>query len=102
MPAGVIMMSLQKVIVADTASLPNTASRNFTGIMHRTPANYAGAGGGSRRVFKHFAWFEVGSSKIAFSRPAHQRVTQAVGQTYRKERLFKNEVRSHRQIGEND
>jgi hypothetical protein len=54
------------------------------------------------RVFKHFAWFEVGSSKIAFSRPAHQRVTQAVGQTDCKERLFKNEVLSHRQIGEND
>jgi hypothetical protein len=35
--------------------------------------------GGSRRVFKQFAWLEVGSDKIALSRPAHQRVTQAVG-----------------------
>jgi hypothetical protein len=35
--------------------------------------------GGSLRVFKHFAWLEVGSDKIASSRLAHQRVTQAVG-----------------------
>jgi len=34
---------------------------------------------GTRRVFKQFAWLEVGSIKAAFSRPAHQRVTQAVG-----------------------
>jgi len=26
-------------------------------------------------------WLGVGSVKIAFSRPAHQRVTQAVGRT---------------------
>ena len=36
--------------------------------------------GGSRRVFKQFAWFEVGSGKVALSRPTHQRVTRAVGQ----------------------
>lgn len=34
--------------------------------------------GGTLRVFKHFAWLEVGSVKVALSRPAHQRVTQAV------------------------
>jgi hypothetical protein len=36
--------------------------------------------GGSLRVFKQFAWLEVGSVKMALSRPAHQRVTQAVSQ----------------------
>jgi hypothetical protein len=41
--------------------------------------------GGSRRVFKPFAWLEVGSSKAASSRPAclrrqaHPRVTLTVG-----------------------
>jgi len=35
--------------------------------------------GGSLRVFKQFVWLEVGSGKMALSRPAHQRVTQAVG-----------------------
>jgi hypothetical protein len=35
--------------------------------------------GGSLRVFRHFAWLEVGSGKAAFSRLAHQRVTPAVG-----------------------
>jgi hypothetical protein len=35
--------------------------------------------GGSLRVFKQFAWLKVGSVKMAFSRPTHQRVTQAVG-----------------------
>jgi len=34
--------------------------------------------GGSLRVFKPFAWLEVGSVKMALSRPIHQRVTQAV------------------------
>jgi len=32
------------------------------------------------RAVKQFAWLEVGSVKMALSRPAHQRVTQAVGQ----------------------
>jgi len=36
--------------------------------------------GGSLRVFRQFAWLEVGSVKMAVSRPAHQRVTRAVGQ----------------------
>ena len=35
--------------------------------------------GGSLRVFRHFAWLEVGSGKVALSRPAHQRVTLTVG-----------------------
>ena len=35
--------------------------------------------GGSLRVFRHFAWLEVGSGKVAFYHPAHQRVTQTVG-----------------------
>src|SRR5512143_1280777 len=40
--------------------------------------------GGSLRVFKHFAWLEVGSDKIAWSRPAHQRVTHTVGRAWLK------------------
>ena len=35
--------------------------------------------GGSLRVFRQFAWLGVGSVKMALSRPAHQRVTPAVG-----------------------
>ena len=35
--------------------------------------------GGSRRVFGQFVWLKAGSAKMAFSRPAHQRVTPAVG-----------------------
>ena len=35
--------------------------------------------GGSLRVFRQFAWLEVGSGKTALSRPAHPRVTHAVG-----------------------
>jgi hypothetical protein len=31
------------------------------------------------RVFKQFSWLEARSAKVAFSRPAHQRVTQTVG-----------------------
>ena len=34
--------------------------------------------GGSLRVFRHFAWLEADSDKIALSRPTHQRVTQTV------------------------
>ena len=37
-----------------------------------------GDAGGSLRVFRQFAWLEVGSVKAAFSRPAHQRVTHTV------------------------
>jgi len=35
--------------------------------------------GGSRRVFRRFSWLEAGSGKAALPRPAHQRVTPAVG-----------------------
>jgi hypothetical protein len=34
--------------------------------------------GGSLRVFRQFVWLQVGSVKVALSRPTHQRVTQAV------------------------
>jgi hypothetical protein len=40
--------------------------------------------GGSLRVFRQFAWLEIGSSKVALPRPAHQPVTQAVGWLIRK------------------
>ena len=33
----------------------------------------------SVRVFEQFPWLEAGSVKVALSRPAHQRVTRAVG-----------------------
>jgi len=39
--------------------------------------------GGSLRVFRQFSWLEVGSVKVALSRPAHQRVTRTVGRIYR-------------------
>ena len=41
--------------------------------------------GGSLRVFRQFAWLEVCSGKTALSRPAHQRVTQAVSLLLHKE-----------------
>ncbi len=34
--------------------------------------------GGSLRVFRQFAWLQVGSGKAALYRPTHQRVTPAV------------------------
>jgi 3-oxoadipate enol-lactonase len=37
------------------------------------------------RVFKQFPWLEAGSVKMASSRPAHQRVTQAVGRIIEEE-----------------
>jgi len=33
---------------------------------------------GTRRVFGHLAWLGAGSAKLAFSHPAHQRVTPTV------------------------
>jgi hypothetical protein len=51
---------------------PNTACT-------RPRHEHAGQAGGSLRVFKQFAWLQVGSGKMALSRPTHQRVTQAVG-----------------------
>jgi hypothetical protein len=41
--------------------------------------------GGSLRVFRQFAWLEVVSAKMAFSHPAHQPVTQAVGRVLQQE-----------------
>jgi len=38
--------------------------------------------GGSRRVFRQFAWLGVGSVKVALSCPTHQRVTRAVGRVF--------------------
>ena len=43
----------------------------------------------SVRVFEHFAWLEVGSGKMALPRPAHQRVTRAVGTLLPKQGLLK-------------
>jgi hypothetical protein len=40
--------------------------------------------GGSRRVFRQFAWRRVGSDKIALPRPAQPPVTRAVGQFFYK------------------
>jgi hypothetical protein len=40
--------------------------------------------GGRLRVFGQFVWLGVGSVKLALSRPAHQRVTRAVGLFCRK------------------
>src|SRR5215207_8464830 len=50
----------------------------------RSPHEQRGHGGGSLRVFRQFVWLEVDSIKVALSRPAHQRVTQAVRQLFRK------------------
>jgi len=35
--------------------------------------------GGTRRVFREFSWLKAGFVKMALSRPAHQRVTRALG-----------------------
>ena len=59
----------RRVFVCHT---PNTACT-------RPPHERRGRDGGSLLVFRHFAWLEVGSAKIALSHPAHQRVTPTVG-----------------------
>lgn len=38
-----------------------------------------GRDGEKLRVFKQFAWFEAAPGKVALYRPAHERVTRAVG-----------------------
>jgi hypothetical protein len=48
-------------------TVPNNACTRLVGLLLR-----------SVRVFKQFVWLGVGSVKMAFSRPAHQRVTQTV------------------------
>ena len=37
----------------------------------------------SRRVFRQFAWLEVGFVQVALSRPVHQREIQAVRRAYK-------------------
>jgi hypothetical protein len=47
--------------------------------MHPNPGKVRrGWRGESRSVFKQFPWLEVGSVKMAFSRPAHQRVPHVI------------------------
>jgi len=53
-------------------SAPNTACS-------RPLHKHQGYSGGSLRVFEQFSWLGVGSGKVAFPRPTHQRVTPAVG-----------------------
>jgi len=48
---------------------------------------------GSRRVFRQFAWLGVDSVKAALSRPAHQRVTPAVGWLSFKLKVFEEHSR---------
>src|SRR5688572_26186005 len=55
----------QNALSRQTPQPPNKA---FT----RTPQEQRGWRGGSRRVFKQFAWLQVGSVKAALSRPAHR------------------------------
>jgi len=58
---------------------PNMASRTSTGmICTRSLGSAPGLSWGSRRVFRQFVWLEVGSDKMALSRPTHQRVTHTV------------------------
>jgi hypothetical protein len=45
---------------------------------HRNHGGGTAVLGDGVRVFRQFAWLEAGSGKMAFSRPAHQRVTRAV------------------------
>jgi hypothetical protein len=47
--------------------------------------------GGSLRVFRQLLWLEAGSGKAALPRPAHQRVTPAVGRQVR-ESYFLNSL----------
>ena len=55
---------------------------------HTGTARQCRCGGGSRRVFRQFSWLGVGSGKVALSRPAHQRVTQAVSHPFQKRNRF--------------
>jgi len=50
--------------------------------VHWTLEEHRDYSGGSLRVFGQFAWLEVGSVKMALSRPTHQRVTHTVGQRF--------------------
>ena len=55
--------------------------------------------GGSLRVFKRFAWLEVGSAKEALPRPAHQRVTPTVRKPGVFSPLLDFEIRSYQRWG---
>jgi len=46
--------------------------------VHRTPAKYAGAGGGSLRDLGAFFWLRAFSTSQTLSTPAHTRVTHTV------------------------
>jgi len=46
---------------------------------------------GTLRVFKQFAWLEVGSVKVALSRPAQPPVTPAVGQFIAEEGIYEGQ-----------
>ena len=58
-------------------------NNKYTNLLHLPNFVYAQHSvhptGGSLRVFGQFLWLGVGSVKMALSRPAHQRVTPAVG-----------------------
>ncbi len=66
----------------------NEASRNLQFVVKQNAAQHSvhpipgkvrrGWRGGSRRVFRQFAWLGVTSDKMTLSRPAHQRVTPTV------------------------
>ena len=55
--------------------VPGSRARYHIAVQHSVHPT-----GGSLRVFRQFEWLEAGSDKVALSRPAHQRVTPAVGQ----------------------
>ena len=71
----------KKVLVFDGAmgtSLQKQRERANTACT-RPLGEHQDYSGGSLRVFRHSVRLEVGSGKVALSRPAHQRVTPAVG-----------------------
>jgi hypothetical protein len=49
--------------------------------------------GGSLRVFKQFAWPEVGSGKVALPCPTHQRVTHTVRRSWMKSYLIRRRTK---------
>jgi uncharacterized RDD family membrane protein YckC/lipoprotein signal peptidase len=57
--------------------------------VHPTPKKDRGRDGGSLRVFKQFSWLHVGSGRVAFSRPTHQRVTLTVSPSFPKHNYTK-------------
>ena len=51
--------------------IPNNAPNTACSV-HPNPEKHRGHGGGSLRVFRHFARLRVDSVKVVFSRPTHQ------------------------------